>query len=148
MTRSFGRQWDKAGPDDLANKLSRDAASAAPTPVVPTPNDRIFADHRQCGSPNGYDGCYSHPVSGDAHCRQDGNEWPCDVELLRAARSTPAEALLTLLADLVSFRVTNGAGECSWCEADDPVRTTDHRPPCPWRKAQEIVHATRKESNK
>ena len=41
MTRSFGRQWDKAGPDDLANKLSRDAAEAAPTPVVPT---RRFCD--------------------------------------------------------------------------------------------------------
>jgi hypothetical protein len=44
--------------------------------------ERIFADHRQCGSTNGYDGCYSHPVSGGAHCRQDGMEWPCDVNLL------------------------------------------------------------------
>lgn len=51
--------------------------------------------------------------------------------------------LVALLADLVSFRVTNDAGECSWCEADNPVRTTDHRPTCPWRRAQEIVHASR-----
>ena len=63
------------------------------TPAVPTTPERIFADHRKCGSPNGYDGCYSHPVSGVAHCRQDGMDWPCDVELLRPARSTPAEAL-------------------------------------------------------
>lgn len=51
--------------------------------------------------------------------------------------------LLSLLADLVSFHVENAVGECSWCEVDSPSRTTDHRPSCPWRKAQEIVHASR-----
>jgi hypothetical protein len=56
--------------------------------------------------------------------------------------TTPTD-LRALLADLVSFRVTNDAGECSWCEADNPARTADHRPTCPWRRAQEIVHASR-----
>jgi hypothetical protein len=40
----------------------------------------IVKEHRQCGTPNGYDGCYSHwPF---AHCRADGMVWPCDVDRL------------------------------------------------------------------
>jgi hypothetical protein len=78
------------------------------------------------------------------HLLQDGN---CpshgDLSARAASQERPQPVLLSLLADLVSFRVTNDAGECSWCEADNPARTTDHRPTCPWRRAQEIVHASR-----
>lgn len=44
-------------------------------------SDAIFREHRLCGTPNGYDGCYAHfPMP---HCRADGTAWPCDVDSLR-----------------------------------------------------------------
>jgi hypothetical protein len=43
----------------------------------------ILKEHRLCGTPNGYDGCYAHfPM---AHCRADGMAWPCDVDAIRRA---------------------------------------------------------------
>lgn len=67
------------------------------------------------------------------------------IDRIRRASTEATErpGLLALLADLVSFQVANDAGECSWCEVENPARTTDHRPSCPWRRAQEIVHASR-----
>lgn len=38
----------------------------------------ITVEHRQCGTPDGYDGCYSHWPH--PHCRADGMAWPCDVQ--------------------------------------------------------------------
>jgi len=55
--------------------------------ATPAPLDvriaAIFAEHRECGKPNGYDGCYSHwPML--PHCRADGMALPCDVMRIAA----------------------------------------------------------------
>jgi hypothetical protein len=39
--------------------------------------DKIISEHRKCGTPRGYDGCYSHWPT--PHCRADGMALPCDV---------------------------------------------------------------------
>jgi hypothetical protein len=58
---------------------------AAPEPPA---LDGLMAEHRLCGTPNGYDGCYSHwPMD---HCRADGMAWPCDVDRIRARLAAPA----------------------------------------------------------
>jgi hypothetical protein len=56
--------------------------------TTPLSAEEIYREHRECGTPNGYDGCYSHvPMK---HCRADGMLLPCDVMLLQrdAARAT------------------------------------------------------------
>jgi len=69
-----------------------------PQPVTlaatPAPLDvrvaAIFAEHRECGKPNGYDGCYSHwPML--PHCRADGMALPCDVMQIAAACAEEAD---------------------------------------------------------
>ncbi len=81
--RSFGRQWDKAGPDDLANKLSRDAAEAAPTPPVAPTTPRTEAGRRLI------------TMLAQIDPEPQGIGWVNDAILAieAEARSTPAEAL-------------------------------------------------------
>lgn len=56
--------------------LARDADA----PREPVDRLAIIREHRECGTPNGYDGCYAHwPFP---HCRADGMTWPCDVARL------------------------------------------------------------------
>lgn len=52
-------------------------------------------------------------------------------------RRTPE--LVSLIADLTSFVVRNDAGECSWCEAEDPEKVTHHKAQCPWRLGVRIA---------
>lgn len=53
--------------------------------MVPTDELRaITAEHRLCGTPSGYDGCYSH-AQWSPHCRADGMAWPCDVHRIAVA---------------------------------------------------------------
>jgi hypothetical protein len=52
----------------------------------------IVREHRECGKPNGYDGCYSHWPT--PHCRADGMALPCDVMQIAALAATPTPAPL------------------------------------------------------
>lgn len=93
--------------------------------------ERLLAEHRRCGTPNGYDGCYSHlPID---HCRADGLATPCDIEryfpaLLAIARREERlrDLLREFLDALAAVRVASeesvqraGSASAAFDESED-----------------------------